>query len=475
MSQDLDIAAIVLGLVKAAGPGAADAEAEVVIRREELGLTRFANSHIHQNVADIAVSVRLRLHLEGRTASGSTTRTDQDGLRQLVERTVAATRLSPPDPGWPGLAPAAALLAGGTADGAVAAATPEDRAAKVRSFVDGAGGLTTAGYCRTRYTTVTFANSAGQSAQSAGTEAVLDGIARLGGNDGVARASGTGLSGVDGVLLGARAAAKARVGGEPVELPPGRYQVVLEPTAVHDVLRCLSIYGFGGRAVNERRSFVRVGEAQLDASVSIVDDATAPGAVGLTVDAEGTPKRRVDLVTAGVTMAVAHDRRTAAEAGTSSTGHAVLDGSWGPMPVNLRLTRANGGAGGAGGDVTGGAGASASEVDGPIAESDVEELVAGVDRGVLVTDHWYTRVLDPRTLVMTGLTRNGVWLIEGGQLVAPLRNMRFTQSYPEALGPGAVLEIGRHGTTLTSSYEDSSLVVPALRLASWNFTGGASG
>jgi predicted Zn-dependent protease len=472
MSQDLDIAAVVLGLVKAAGPGAADAEAEVVIRREELALTRFANSHIHQNVADIAVSVRLRLHLDGRTASGSTTRTDQDGLRQLVERTVAATRLSPPDPGWPGLAPAAALLASGTADGAVAAATPEDRAAKVRSFVDGAGGLTTAGYCRTRYTTVTFANSAGQSAQSAGTEVVLDGIARLGGNDGVARGSGTGLSGVDGALLGARAAAKARVGGEPVELPPGRYQVVLEPTAVHDVLRCLSIYGFGGRAVNERRSFARVGEAQLDPSVSIVDDATAPGAVGLTVDAEGTPKRPVELVTAGVTMAVAHDRRTAAEAGTSSTGHAVLDGFWGPMPVNLRLARANGGGGVAG---EGGAGASPSEVDGPVADSEVEELVAGVDRGVLVTDHWYTRVLDPRTLVMTGLTRNGVWLIEGGQLVAPLRNMRFTQSYPEALGPGAVLGIGRHSTTLTSNYEDSSLVVPALRLASWNFTGGASG
>lgn len=474
MSADLDIAAGVLGLVKAAGPGAETADAEVVVRREELALTRFANSHIHQNVADIAVSVRLRLHLDGRTASGSTTRTDQDGLRQLVERTVAATRLSPPDPGWPGLAPAATLLAPGIADEAVATATPEDRAAKVRSFVDGAGGLTTAGYCRTRYTTVTFANSAGQSAQSACTEVVLDGIARLGGNDGVARASGTGLSGVDGALLGARAAAKARVGGEPVELPPGRYQVVLEPTAVHDVLRCLSIYGFGGRAVNERRSFARVGEAQLDTSVSIVDDATAPGAVGLTVDADGTPKRPVELVTAGVTMAVAHDRRTAAEAGTSSTGHAVLDGFWGPMPVNLRLTRANGGAGAAAVGAAGG-GVSPSEVDGPVADSDVEELVAGVDRGVLVTDHWYTRVLDPRTLVMTGLTRNGVWLIEGGQLVAPVRNLRFTQSYPEALGPGAVLGIGRHGTTLTSNYEDSSLVVPALRLASWNFTGGASG
>jgi predicted Zn-dependent protease len=454
--MSLDLASGVLELVAPAG-----GEAEVMVSREELGLTRFANSHIHQNVADVAVTVRLRLHLNGRTAAGVTSRTDPDGLRQLVERTIAAARLSPPDPGWPGLSPPAALATSGTADGGVIGASPDDRAARVRSFVDGAGGLTTAGYCRTRYTTVTFANSAGQSAKGSSTEAVLDGIARLDGTDGVARASGTGLSAVDGAVLGARAAAKARAGADPVELAPGRYQVVLEPTAVLDVLRCLGIYGFAGRAVNERRSFAHVGQAQLDASVSLADDPTAPDAVGLPFDAEGTPKRRVELVAAGVTRAVAHDRRTAAEAGTASTGHALTDASFGPMPSNLRLLTAGGTA--------------ASEADGPPADSDVADLVAGVDRGVLVTDHWYTRVLDPRTLVMTGLTRNGVWLIEGGELVAPLRNMRFTQSYPQALGPGAVLGIGRHGIALPSGYEDSSTVAPALRLASWNFTGGASG
>ena len=453
-----DVLSMVLGQLPAGS------EAEVVMTREELALTRFANSHIHQNVADIAVTVRLRLHLDGRTATGSTTLVGPDGLRQLAERTIAAVRLSPPDPGWPGLTPPRELSGTGTVDDTVARATPDDRANLVKSFVDAAGGLTTAGYCRTRYTTVTFANSAGQSAASAGTEVVLDGIARLNGADGAARRSGASMSDLDGAVLGARAAAKARAGAEPVELPPGRYEVVLEPTAVHDVLRCLSIYGFGGRAVNERRSFARVGEAQLDAALSIVDDATAPGAVGAPFDVEGTPKRRIELVSAGVTSAVAHDRRTAAEVGGQSTGHAVPDDYAGPIPLNLRLQRADG-------DNA----AVPSEVDGPVADSEVAELVAGVDRGVLVTDHWYTRVLDPRTLVMTGLTRNGVWLIEDGKPVAPVRNMRFTQSYPEALRPGAVLGTGRHGVTLSSSYESSSLVVPALRLASWNFTGGASG
>jgi predicted Zn-dependent protease len=462
------LAATVLELVARSAPGA---EAEVVVRREDLALTRFANSHIHQNVADASVTVRLRLFVDGRTAAGSTTRSDPEGLRSLVDRTLAAARLTPPDPGWPGLAPPAPLAGAGTVDEAVVSAGPVDRADLVRAFVDAAGGLTTAGFCSTRYTTMTFANSAGQVAQGAATEVVLDGVARLDGADGVARNSAARLSALDGAVLGARAAAKTRAGADPVELPPGRYEVVLEPTAVYDVVQALGTYGFGGRAVNERRSFARVGQAQLDPSVSLVDDPVGPDAVGLPFDVAGTPKRRLALVSAGVTVAVAHDRRTGAEIGAPSTGHAVLDNREGPQPANLRLCAADQEGEPAGID----GGPAVSEVDGPAADSEVARLVAGVDQGVLVTDHWYTRVLDPRTLVMTGLTRNGVWLIEGGQIVRPMRNMRFTQSYPEALGPGAVLGIGRQGVRLASRYDDSSTVVPALRLASWNFTGGTSG
>jgi predicted Zn-dependent protease len=105
----------------------------------------------------------------------------------------------------------------------------------------------------------------------------------------------------------------------------------------------------------------------------------------------------------------------------------------------------------------------------------VLDLVRQVGRGLLVTDFWYTRVLDPRTLVITGLTRNGVWLIEDGEITQAVRNFRFTQSYPRALAPGAVLGVGTTPVTIPSSWGFSSLRAPALRLASWNFTGGASG
>jgi predicted Zn-dependent protease len=449
----------------------------VVAQRQALALTRFANSYIHQNVAEATTRVRLRLHVDGRTAAGTTTLTEPGALRDLVDRTVAAARLCPPDKGWPGLTAPVGALTAGTVDEAIVAATPADRAARVRAFVAAAGGLTTAGYCRTRHTTVTFANSAGQSVDGASADVALDGIARTASSDGVARRAGSRLSDVDGSVLGARAAAKALAGVDPTELPPGRYEVVLEPTAVHDVLRCLAVYGFNGKAVGERRSFAAIGEAQMDPSVTLVDDPVFPGAIGLPFDVEGTPKRRLEFVSAGVTSAVAHDRRTAAEAGTSSTGHASQDGHFGPIPINLRLAPSTADAESTADSQrpSGTGGAGPSEVDGPAADSSVAALVAGVARGVLVTDHWYTRVLDPRTLVMTGLTRNGVWLIEDGQVVRPVRNLRFTQSYPQALAPGAVLGIGDHAVPLPSTYEDSSFIAPPLRLASWNFTGGASG
>jgi len=197
--------------------------------------------------------------------------------------------------------------------------------------------------------------------------------------------------------------------------------------------------------------------------VTLVDDPVSAGRIGLPYDVEGTPKQALTLVRKGITEVVPQDRRTAMVAGTQSTGHAVDGGGpWGSFPANLQL-------------VPGTGSAAPGEVAGPAADAAVAALVAGVRRGVLVTDHWYTRVLDPRTLVLTGLTRNGVWLIENGEIVRPVRNFRFTQSYPQALAPGAVLGIGSHGVTLPSAWEAASFVAPALHLAAWNFTGGASG
>lgn len=440
------------------------AEVSASADRHRLSLTRFANSVIHQNVAEDATTLRLVVHHDGRTASGSATVVSDDDVRELVERVAVSVRVAPVDPSWPGLAEPAAAGATDPVDPDTAAASPADRAAVVKGFVDAAGGLETAGYVRTNYWTGAFASSTGEAVTGEAVECGLSGIARNNGADGLARSAPMRISDLDGAALGARAAVKARASVDPVELPPGRYEVVLEPNAVSDILGNLASAGFSGKAVNERRSFVRVGEAQFDPSVSILDD---PLAVGLGYDAEGTPRRRLALVEAGLTVAITHDRRTAAEVGTASTGHHPVENAfaYGPTARHLNLLPLE-------------PDSVATEAEGPAADSSVAGLVAGVERGILVSDFWYTRILDPRSLAITGLTRNGVWLIENGVVTSPVSNFRFTQSYAQALAPGNVLGVGRTASAIPGdTYTTTSprWTCPALHLASWNFTGGASG
>lgn len=451
----------VLERAVAAAPGS---DVEVTVDHVRPALTRFANSVIHQNVAEDLVDVGVRVHVNGRTAAASSTVVGEDGLDALVARALASAALAPVDVGWPGPAAPAALGEVATIDPATRDASPDDRAAIVGAFVDAAGGLETAGYCRTNHWRSAFANSAGQAVVSEGAGIGLAGIARRDGADGVARLASMRLADVDGAALGARAAAKAMAGIDPVEIPPERYEVVLEPTAVADILEAFSMYGFNAKAVAERRSFVRVGEAQFDPSIGLRDDAPA---AGVAFDAEGTPTGRVPLVEGGTTIGLAQDRRTAMASGGDavSTGNSVGSASFGAVARHLVL------AGSAPGDPV-------AEVDGPVVDADAAALVAGVERGVLVTDFWYTRVLDPRTLALTGLTRNGVWLIERGEVTRPVRNLRFTQAYAQALMPGNVLAVGRNATALPGDTYSSAMpwwTAPALHLASWNFTGGASG
>jgi predicted Zn-dependent protease len=145
-----------------------------------------------------------------------------------------------------------------------------------------------------------------------------------------------------------------------------------------------------------------------------------------------------------------HDRRTAKALGAESTGNAVAGaGPFGALPANLVLDPG---------------------------DASAASLVGAVERGLLVTDFWYTRILDPRTMVVTGLTRNGVWLVEDGSIVRPVTNLRFTQSYLEALAPGAVRGVGSDMTLVGgATFGFGAYVVPSLHLASWNFTGGAQG
>jgi predicted Zn-dependent protease len=428
------------------------AEAQVRVVTGRRSLTRFANSLIHQNVAEEKRSVTLALVTDGRPARATTNRVDDEGLRSLVEHTLEAARLRPPDPEWPGLAPQAPAPPVDHYDKATDEASPRQRAEVVRAFVEAGPGMAGAGYCQTTSEIAGFANSDGQRLSGRSTQATIDGILRFEGADGSGSQTAVDLASLDGARAGEDAAARARRGADAVELPPGHYEVILEPVCVADICQFLVAYGFNAKMHADGRSFVHPGEEQLDPALSLWDDATDDRAVGLGFDAEGTPKRRVSMVEAGVSAGLVHDRRTAARAGTVSTGHAIGGGErFGAYPTNVFLGAARSGSGSASGD-------------------SLDEVVGGMARGLLVTDFWYTRILDPKTEVVTGLTRNGLFLVEDGQVSQGVRNLRFTQSYAGALAPGHVKAIASDARLV-----NSSAFVPSLHLASWNFTGGARG
>jgi len=451
----------VLGLVTGRAEGAVALATAVV---GTSSLTRFANSRIHQNVSEGTRGVRLAVAIDGRLARASTTRTDGDGLAALADRALAAAVLRPADPGFAGFAPPAPVPDVDHWDAGTAAATPDQRAEVVAAFVEAAAGEAAtgdrraravsseaAGYCSTRAVARALVSTTGQRATGRTAMAQLDGIHRVSGAegdpaDGYAQLTSVRLGDLDGAACGARAAAKAWGGLDPVELAPGDYEVVLEPKAVAAAVLVPAYLGINGKAHAEGTSFVHLGEPQWDASVDIWDDATDPRALGHCVDAEGTPTRRLDLVRAGVSVGLTHDRRSARLAGVEPTGHAVGSDAMGGFPVNLFL---------GGGDRT------------------PDQLVAAVERGLLVTDLWYNRILDPKTQVVTGLTRNGLFLIEDGRIARPVQNLRYTQSIVAAFGPGQVRGLGDDGQLVGS--EEGVRHVPSVHLASWSFTGNARG
>lgn len=443
MSRELELAQQVVDLV------GDRAEAQVRVTRQRHGLTRFANSFIHQHVGEDVSSIALTVASDARVAEASTSNLDPAALGDFVGATIAAAELQPPDPYYGGLTPPSDIADVGHFDEGTAQAEPAERAERVRSFVQAGSDLRAAGYLDTEAAWVAFANSAGHTVEGRSTRATVDGIHQTGTSAGSAHQTSSRLGDLDAAAAGQRAADRARRSADFTDLEPGRYEVVLGPEAVSTIAIFLAAYGFNAKQHLEGSSFAELGEQQFDEAITLVDDATDPRMLGLSFDAEGTAKRRTVLIERGVTRSLAHDRRTAKRAGTESTGHAVAGGAtFGALPTDIILEPGS---------------------------SSPDELVADVERGLLITQFHYCRVLDPRTQVITGLTRNGTFLIEDGKVTGAVGNLRFTQSLLEALGQGQVLGVGDDLRFADSEFGPGMVMAPSLHLGSWNFSGGAKG
>jgi predicted Zn-dependent protease len=315
--------------------------------------------------------------------------------------------------------------------------------------------LTAAGIFSSSESVEAIVNSRGLSAYHTQTSAEISITMLAGSSSGWQKANSPDVRNLNAEALAETAVRKALGSAQPVEAPPGKYTVILEPAAVLDLVGFMFL-DWGGQAILDERSFLngRVGSKLFGENISIYDDVYHPLQSGAPFDGEGVRRQRVSLVENGVVKRLVYARATAEKMKRSEqarnvgliepTGHGLpLPNDMGEIPLNIVF-----------------AGPS------PGSEKSVEQMVASTERGILVTRLWYIREVDPYEKILTGMTRDGTFLVENGQVRHGIRNFRFNQSLVQMLS--GVLEMSQ--PVRASGEESFDMVVPAMKVADFNFT-----
>lgn len=422
-------------------------QTEVLLMSMDSALTRFANNSIHQNVSESNGTLRIRVALGKRTGVAESNDLSPEGIRRTVETARAIAQLHPENPDFMGLPPPRDIPEVQGYATTTANFTPEARALFVRAICQQANAnkLVAAGAFRTETFELAVANSLGTFAYHPGTIADFHTVMMADSASGYASAVSPDVRDLSSEKVGRQAIDKALRSRNPIALQPGEYTVLLEETAVSDLLEFLGLQAFNALAVQEDRSFMRghLGEKLMSELVTIGDDALATNTIPVPFDYEGVPKQRVTFIEKGVARGVVYDTFTGGKEGKSSTGHSLpAPNSFGPIPMHMYL-----------------GGGSATR----------EEMIRSVTRGVLVTRFWYTRVVHPLHVILTGMTRDGTFLIEHGEVTQPVKNMRFTTSYLDAMKN--VRQIGQETRLVREDWMGRNFRAPSILVEGFNFTG----
>ena len=434
-------------------------EVEVIFSSTNFSLTRFANNTIHQNVSELNEVASIRVAMDGKTARATTNRFDDDSLKRAVQAAESMARVQEPDPDRLPMARAEEAQAGKPAPTRwfeqTAAITPDDRADAVGRIVAVAkkNDLVTAGIYSSAQGAEAIINSNGLSAYHRQTSADVSITMLAKDSSGWQKANAPDVRTLDPVRLAEVAAQKARDSCSPKELPPGKYTVILEPAAVLDLMGFM-FWDWGGLAVLDQRSFLnnRIGTKLFGENISIVDDVDHPLQANAPFDGEGVRRRRVSLVENGVIKQLVYARATAEKMRKSEfagkvgeiavTGHGfALPNEIGEAPVNIVFLTPGG-------------------------EQSTEQMIAKTERGILITRLWYIREVDPYEKILTGMTRDGTFLVESGKVKYGIRNFRFNQSLIETLNN---VEAMSHADR-ASGEESFDMVAPAMKVRDFNFT-----
>jgi len=425
-------------------------QTEVVFVGESEQLTRFANSYIHQNIAKEDIELRVRVVVGKKIAVASTNDLSDASLQRVVESAMTAASFQQDNPDFISLPePEPFEPIDGFVD-RTAACTPERRAQAAKSIClpSREQGLNASGAFATRSFEYAVGNSFGLFAYYPTTLADLRTVIMSDTGSGYAAAVSLDVEDIDAESLGQEARDKAIRSRNPVEISPGEYTVILEEYAVNVLIAYLAYMGFSAMAVQEGRSFMsgKFGEKVTGEKISIWDDGVDPRVLPMPFDFEGVPKQRVDFIKKGVATAAAYDSYTAGrEDGKRSTGHALpAPNTFGPFPWNMAMEP---------GTATKG------------------EMLASTKKGLWVTRIWYVRPVHPLKTIITGMTRDGTFLIKDGDLAGPVKNLRFTQSILEALSE--VEMIGQDTKMGREAFMENfigGIRVPALKIGRFTFT-----
>lgn len=386
-------------------------EAEVRVTETASALTRFANSAIHQNVADTTLNLRVRIIEGGRSgvAEAQVGEPDGDAVERLVTTAEAVRADTPAGDVVHPLSPDRGADSDAGYCEATAAVTPEERADAVAEVCAAAAQASQRafGTYETALRAVAMASTTGLARTSRQSTAELIALTR--GDDGSAYAARTASDAraLDAGEVAREVTERCRRNQNAMAVEPGEYEVILSPYAVFEMLEYLSLMGLGGLAMLEQRSFMRIGERLMSDRITVSDDVSQGRLSPLPFDGEGATTRPVTLIDRGVCAAVVHDSVTAARAGTTTTGHSFPQpNSEGPFPHHLCLSAG---------------------------DDSVDSMVRSCKRGLMLTRLWYVRAVHPLQTIITGMTRDGTFLVEQGRVVRPVRDLRFTQSVVAAL------------------------------------------
>jgi len=429
-------------------------QTEAILLTEDSSLTRFAGSAIHQHVAERNQTLILRVVFGKKIAVATTNIFRPSSVKKSLQKAISLAKVQQPNDEFISLPGPKTIPEIETFSENVSRLTPHRKVKAIKDILTPmrGKGLNASGAFSNGEVELAVINSLGVEAYQKFSDLFLHLIVENEKNSGYASFVGRDPDQLDVDFLTQEATQKV-TGEEPIQIDPGEYEVILEPYAVSEMLSFLGYLGFHALAVQEGRSFFthRFGEKMVDEKVTIYDDGLDPEGLQVPFDFEGVPKERVTFFDRGVVKEVTYDSFTAGREGKDSTGHGLIaPNTTGPIPLNLFMKAG---------------------------ESSLEEMIKSVRKGIYVTRFHYTNVVEPMQAVITGMTRDGTFLIEEGEIKRPIKNLRFTESILKALSQVTAISKDRRicseGTVYSRRFVTGT-AIPAIKIDGFNFSGVSS-